>query len=90
MSVLVFRPQEVVAAIQALDQAYRDYFTAVGDFWNASLEPMTSELLLVGAEPNARNGLDGSIGGWGTGSAGGSAGVCSSPSEPTTTRKSAG
>ena len=29
--VLVFRPQEVVAAVQALDQAYRDYFTAVAD-----------------------------------------------------------
>ncbi len=29
--VLVFRPQEVVAAVQALDQAYRDYFTAIAD-----------------------------------------------------------
>lgn len=29
--VLVFRPQEVVAAVQALDQAYRDYFGAVAD-----------------------------------------------------------
>src|SRR5581483_10600494 len=29
--VLVFRPQEVVAAIQALDQAYRDYYGAVAD-----------------------------------------------------------
>jgi hypothetical protein len=29
--VLIFRPQEVVAAIQALDQAYRDYFGAVAD-----------------------------------------------------------
>jgi outer membrane protein TolC len=29
--VLVFRPQEVVAAVQALDQAYRDHFTAVAD-----------------------------------------------------------
>jgi outer membrane protein TolC len=28
---LVFRPQEVVAAIQALDQAYRDYYAAVAD-----------------------------------------------------------
>jgi outer membrane protein TolC len=30
--VLVFRPQEVVASLQALDQAYRDYFGAVADF----------------------------------------------------------
>jgi len=29
--VLIFRPQEVVAAVQALDQAYRDYFGAVAD-----------------------------------------------------------
>jgi outer membrane protein TolC len=29
--VLVFRPQEVVAAVQALDQAYRDYYGAVAD-----------------------------------------------------------
>jgi outer membrane protein TolC len=29
--VLVFRPQEAVAAIAALDQAYRDYYQAVGD-----------------------------------------------------------
>jgi hypothetical protein len=29
--VLVFRPQEVVAAIAALDQAYRDYYAAVAD-----------------------------------------------------------
>ncbi|HJZ91228.1 MAG TPA: hypothetical protein VKE40_10170, partial [Gemmataceae bacterium] len=29
--VLVFRPQEVVAAVQALDQAYRQYFGAVAD-----------------------------------------------------------
>lgn len=30
--VLVFRPQEVVASIQALDQAYRDYFGSIADF----------------------------------------------------------
>ena len=30
--VLVIRPQEVVAAIQALSQAYNDYFGAVADF----------------------------------------------------------
>jgi outer membrane protein TolC len=29
--VLVFRPQEAVAAVAALDQAYRDYYTAVAD-----------------------------------------------------------
>jgi outer membrane protein TolC len=29
--VLVIRPQEAVAAVAALDQAYRDYFAAVGD-----------------------------------------------------------
>jgi len=29
--VLVFRPQEVVAAIQSLDQAYRDYYGAIAD-----------------------------------------------------------
>ncbi len=29
--VLVFRPLEVVAAIQALDQAYRDYYGAIAD-----------------------------------------------------------
>jgi outer membrane protein TolC len=28
---LVFRPQEAVAAVTALDQAYRDYYTAVAD-----------------------------------------------------------
>ncbi len=28
---LVFRPQEVVASVQALDQAYRDYYAAVAD-----------------------------------------------------------
>jgi outer membrane protein TolC len=28
---LIFRPQEAVAAVAALDQAYRDYFAAVGD-----------------------------------------------------------
>jgi outer membrane protein TolC len=28
---LVFRPQEVVAAVQGLEQAYRDYFGAVAD-----------------------------------------------------------
>jgi outer membrane protein TolC len=31
MLLLVFRPQEVVASIQALDQAYRDYYGAVAD-----------------------------------------------------------
>jgi len=31
MLVLVFRPQEVVSAVQALDQAYRDYFGAIAD-----------------------------------------------------------
>jgi outer membrane protein TolC len=30
--VLVFRPQEAVAAVSALDQAYRDYYQAVGDY----------------------------------------------------------
>lgn len=30
--ILVFRPQEVVASIQSLDLAYRDYFGAVGDY----------------------------------------------------------
>jgi outer membrane protein TolC len=29
--ILVFRPQEAVAAVSALDQAYRDYYQAVGD-----------------------------------------------------------
>jgi outer membrane protein TolC len=29
--VLIFRPQEVVAAVQGLDQAYRDYFGAVAE-----------------------------------------------------------
>jgi hypothetical protein len=29
---LVFRPQEAVAAVTALDQAYRDYYAAVADF----------------------------------------------------------
>jgi outer membrane protein TolC len=29
--VLVFRPQEVVAAIQSLDQAYRDFYGAIAD-----------------------------------------------------------
>ncbi len=29
--VLVFRPQEAVSAVQALDQAYRDYFGAIAD-----------------------------------------------------------
>jgi outer membrane protein TolC len=30
--VLIFRPQEVVAAVQALDQAYRDYYLAIADY----------------------------------------------------------
>ena len=30
--VLLNRPQEVVAAIQALGQAYTDFFAAVGDY----------------------------------------------------------
>ncbi len=29
--ILVFRPQEAVAAVSALDQAYKDYYQAVGD-----------------------------------------------------------
>ena len=29
--ILVVRPQEAVAAVSALDQAYRDYYQAVGD-----------------------------------------------------------
>ncbi|MGL4423416.1 MAG: hypothetical protein ACRCZF_22350, partial [Gemmataceae bacterium] len=29
--ILVFRPQEAVAAVAALDQAYRDYYQVVGD-----------------------------------------------------------
>jgi outer membrane protein TolC len=29
--VLIFRPQEAVAAVQALDQAYRDYFGAIAE-----------------------------------------------------------
>src|SRR4029079_17210531 len=29
--VLIFRPQEAVAAVAALDQAYRDYYAAVAD-----------------------------------------------------------
>lgn len=32
VNTLVFRPQEVVAAVQALDQAYRDYFGSIADF----------------------------------------------------------
>jgi len=31
MLVLIFRPQEAVAAVQALDQAYRNYYGAVAD-----------------------------------------------------------
>lgn len=31
MLVLVFRPQEVLAALSALDQAYRDYYAAITD-----------------------------------------------------------
>ncbi|MFO0877068.1 MAG: TolC family protein [Gemmataceae bacterium] len=31
VNTLVFRPQEVVASIQALDQAYHDFFTATAD-----------------------------------------------------------
>lgn len=30
--VLVFRPQEVVASVTALDQAYRDYYQSIADF----------------------------------------------------------
>ncbi|MFO0938358.1 MAG: TolC family protein [Gemmataceae bacterium] len=30
--ILVFRPQEAVAAVAALDQAYRNYYQAVGDY----------------------------------------------------------
>lgn len=37
-SVLVFRPQEAVAAVAALDQAYRDYYAAVGDVNRAQFQ----------------------------------------------------
>lgn len=30
--VLIFRPQEVVAAVQALDQSHRDYYLAIADY----------------------------------------------------------
>jgi outer membrane protein TolC len=36
--VLVFRPQEAVAAVAALDQAYRDYFAAVADHNRAQFQ----------------------------------------------------
>jgi outer membrane protein TolC len=35
---LVFRPQEAVAAVAALDQAYRDYYAAVGDHNRAQFQ----------------------------------------------------
>jgi outer membrane protein TolC len=35
---LVVRPQEVVAAIAALDQGYRDYFSAVADYNRSQFE----------------------------------------------------
>lgn len=36
--VLVFRPQEAVAAVAALDQAYRDYYAAVADHNRAQFQ----------------------------------------------------
>jgi hypothetical protein len=36
--VLVFRPQEAVAAVATLDQAYRDYFAAVADHNRAQFQ----------------------------------------------------
>ncbi|NBO92775.1 MAG: TolC family protein [Planctomycetia bacterium] len=38
MLILVVRPQEVVAALSALDQGYRDYYTAVTDANRAEFE----------------------------------------------------
>jgi hypothetical protein len=35
---LVFRPQEAVAAVAALDQAYRDYYAAVADHNRAQFQ----------------------------------------------------
>jgi|SRR5579883_951668 len=35
---LIFRPQEAVAAVAALDQAYRDYYAAVGDHNRAQFQ----------------------------------------------------
>ena len=32
MIILLVRPQEVIAAVQTLAQAYNDYYGAVGDF----------------------------------------------------------
>src|SRR5262249_24951195 len=37
--VLIFRPQEAVAAVGALDQAYRDYFAAGGGPNPAPVQP---------------------------------------------------
>lgn len=56
--VLVFRPQEVVAALQALDQAYRDYFGAVADFNRAQFRLYRAlghpaQCLLAQPEPTA-------------------------------------
>jgi outer membrane protein TolC len=36
--VLIFRPQEVVAAVTALDQAYRNYYAAVADYNRAQFQ----------------------------------------------------
>jgi len=54
--VLVFRPQEVVAAIQALDQAYRDYFGAIAEFNRAQFRLYRAlghpaQCLIHGAQP---------------------------------------
>jgi outer membrane protein TolC len=55
--VLVFRPQEAVAAVSALDQAYRDFYQAVGDHNRAqfrlyrALGHPAEALCQVGAPP---------------------------------------
>lgn len=55
--VLVFRPQEAVAAVSALDQAYRDFYQAVGDHNRAqfrlyrALGHPAAALCQVGAPP---------------------------------------
>jgi outer membrane protein TolC len=35
---LIIRPQEVVAAIQSLAQAYTDYYGAIGDYNRAQFQ----------------------------------------------------
>jgi outer membrane protein TolC len=51
--VLIFRPQEVLASVTALDQAYRDYYQAVGDYNRAQFRLYRA----IGSHPGTEPGI---------------------------------